>query len=356
MNSFFQSNKFDKKIIKSKVPWVDKYRPKKLDDIVQQDEIKNILKKSLICGNIPHLLLHGPPGTGKTSTILACCYELYGPKIFDDRVIELNASDERGINVVRTKITDFAKKALCNKDPNYPSPDFKIIILDEADAMTTEAQSALRKIIEEYSSTTRFCFICNYINQIIDPIISRCMKFRFKPIYEENIINKLTEICTKENFTIDKTILKKINSIAKGDARKSIMILQNLKYIYDYKKTLTVHDVNDITGYVSTRIIQKIFNKCLDKKIELKNVIKYVNYLKLKGYSVNSILFTLNDIILNTTKLTDENKGKIFYNMSMTEKKLNDGADEFIQLLNVFSYIVNINKYSSNDFEPIMMM
>jgi replication factor C subunit 2/4 len=350
--SFFESNKFDKKVIKSKVPWVDKYRPKKLDDIVQQDEIKNILKKSLICGNIPHLLLYGPPGTGKTSTILACCYELYGPKIFSDRVIELNASDERGINVVRTKITDFARKSLCNPDKAYPSPDFKIIILDEADAMTTEAQSALRKVIEEFSGTTRFCFICNYINQIIDPIISRCMKFRFKPILEKNILMKLEDICHKENFKLDNTILKNINNISKGDTRKSIMILQNLKYIYDFKKgNITKTDIYNITGYISEKLIEKVFLKCIHKDSKIEDIFKIVDFLKLKGYPVNSILFSLNKIILECKDLNDEVKSKIFYNLSITEKKLNDGADEYIQLTNIFSYIFNLAKYPDNNID-----
>ena len=350
--SFFESNKFDKRVIKSKIPWVDKYRPKKLDDIVQQDEIKNILKQSLICGNIPHLLLYGPPGTGKTSTILACCYELYGPKIFSDRVIELNASDERGINVVRTKITDFARRSLCNPDKNYPSPNFKIIILDEADAMTIEAQSALRKVIEEYSNTTRFCFICNYINQIINPIISRCIKFRFKPILEKNILTKLEEICHKENFKLDKHILKNINSISKGDTRKSIMILQNLKYIYDFKKgNITKNDIYNMTGYISTNIIKKIFMKCICKKSNLDDIFMINDFLKLKGYPVNSILFSLNKIILDSEELNDDMKSKIFYNLSITEKKLNDGADEYIQLTNIFSYIYNLVKYPDNVFD-----
>jgi replication factor C subunit 2/4 len=350
MSSFFESNKFDKKLIKSKIPWVDKYRPKKLDEIVQQDEIKTILKKSLICGNLPHLLLYGPPGTGKTSTILACCYELYGPKIFHDRVIELNASDERGINVVRTKITDFARKSLCNSDPNYPSPSFKIIILDEADAMTTEAQSALRKVIEEFSSTTRFCFICNYINQIIDPIISRCMKFRFKPILEKNIIAKLQEICIKESFQLETLILKKINYISKGDVRKSIMILQNLKYIYDFnKENITENDVHNITGYVSKNLIKKIFIKCSSKDSNLETIMKCVNFISLRGFPVNSVLFTLNEIILEDKTLSDKIKSKIFYNLSITEKKLNDGSDEFIQIMNVFTYISNLVKYPDNE-------
>ena len=145
-----------------KIPWVEKYRPYKLDDIMHQEEIKCMLKNSVKTGNLQHLLLYGPPGTGKTSIILAVARELYGPKLYREKTIELNASDERGINIVRNKIRRLAKAANDSADPDYPSPPYKIIILDEADAMTTEAQSALRKTMEDHSNITRFCFICNY--------------------------------------------------------------------------------------------------------------------------------------------------------------------------------------------------
>jgi replication factor C subunit 2/4 len=350
MDNFFNTNKFDRKTIHSKVPWVDKYRPKKLNDIIQQDEIKTILKNLLISGNIPHLLLYGPPGTGKTSTILACCNELFGPINFNNRVIELNASDERGINIVRTKIIDFAKKSLSNSDKNFPSPSFKIIILDEADAMTVEAQSALRKIIEDYSNTTRFCFICNYINQIIDPIISRCMKFRFKPILKKNIILKLQDICNKENFIINNKYLKLINNISNGDSRKAIMILQNLKYIYDFNNnSITKKDIYNITGYVSVRLLNKILLICIDKNTNLNDILNIVDKFRLKGYPINSILNSLCINILNSEYFNDIQKSDIFFNISICEKKLIDGADEYVQIVNIFTYIYNIIKYPNNN-------
>lgn len=185
------------------VPWVDKYRPQKLADIVYQDDVIKMLNNVLETGNLPHLLFHGYPGTGKTSTILAIARELFGSKKFKERVIELNASDERGINVVRHKIVTLAKSAVSAKDPNYLCPSYKLIILDEADAMTTEAQSALRKTMEDNSDVTRFCFICNYINQIIDPITSRCVKFRFKPICAKVMSVKL-KISQKWNIWISR--------------------------------------------------------------------------------------------------------------------------------------------------------
>jgi replication factor C subunit 2/4 len=163
---------------------------------------------------------------------------------------------------------------------------------------------------------------------------------------------KLEDICEKESFNLDKNILRKINDISKGDTRKSIIILQNLKYIYDYKNgNINKNDIYNITGYISEKLIKKVFQKCIDKNSKLEDIFKIVDFLKLKGYPVNSILFNLNKVILDSKELDDDKKSKIFYNMSLIEKKLNDGADEYIQLTNVFSYIFNLVKYPENKIE-----
>jgi replication factor C subunit 2/4 len=330
--------------MKNKIPWVDKYRPKNISEIVNQDHVVNLLKDSLQTGNLPHLLFYGPPGTGKTSTILAFAYQLFGPNIVGSRVMELNASDERGINVVRYKINTFAKIALSNSDPNYPSPPYKLIILDEADAMTTEAQSALRKVMEEYSSVTRFCFVCNYITQIIDPIASRCMKFRFKPIDNHNMMNKLSTIAQNEKLSMDPNALSVIGEIVKGDVRRGIMTLQNLKYINNYKKIITVNDIYNITGYIPTDYIKPLLSICFNEKSTVEHMQKAVAKLRRMGFPVSSILEQIKINIIASNKLNELQKSMIAIQLGMTEKRLLDGSDEYIQLSNVFSYILGVYK------------
>lgn len=271
--------------------------------------------------------------THNTSSILAVAMELFGPKKFNERVIELNASDERGINVVRNKILTIAKSAVGSDDPKYLCPPFKIIILDEADAMTTEAQSALKKPIEENSNITRFCFICNYIDQIIEPIRSRCVKFRFKPLDCESICNKLIDISVNEKMIINNDAIKLIATISNGDMRKAIMLLQNLNYL---NKHIDVNDVYEISNIVPITEISRIINTCLSQ--DLMAIQAMANNIILKSFPLNQLLSQLTEYVVNSN-LDDKAKSIICINISETQKKLNDGADEYLQLLNVLVYI-----------------
>ena len=177
------------------------------------------------------MLFYGPPGTGKTSTILALAKELYGPEMFKSRVLELNASDERGISIVREKVKDFARMQLSNPPPQYedryPCPPYKIIVLDEADSMTQDAQSALRRTMETYSKITRFCLICNYVTRIIDPLASRCSKFRFKVLDQGNAKARIEEIALKENVKLAFGVADSLIKCSEGDLRKAITFLQS---------------------------------------------------------------------------------------------------------------------------------
>jgi replication factor C subunit 2/4 len=328
--------------IKNKVQWVDKYRPKKLSQIIQQDEIIRVLNDSLKTGLLPHLLLHGPPGTGKTSTILSFAMELYGPKIFSNRVLELNASDERGIGVVRNKIITFAKSALGNNDPNYPCPPYKLIILDEADSMTVEAQSALRAVMESRSSITRFCFICNYVYQIIGPIASRCMKFRYKSITSDIMKSKLKNIMKKEKFNLGEDIMEKIIELSKGDIRSGITTLQYLKYIHNHYGQVKMKDIYETTNYLQLDLIEKLWNVIIRDDIMV--IRKETLILKQSGYSVISIFEKLLYFIIKDKILSDTQKSSISSLISCTEKRLIDGSDEFIQLFNVLVHINGVYK------------
>ena len=211
--------------ILSNLMWVEKYRPIKLEQVINQKEIVNGLK-NLIKNpyEIPHLLFAGPAGVGKTTTALCIARELLGED-WQRNTLELNASDERGIKMVRERVKEFAavmKLATDTKD----DVSFRIIILDEADEMTSEAQTALRRIIEDSSKTTRFIIICNYLSQIIEPIQSRCVVFRFMRLAKEDVIGYLKMICEKEGVKYEEKALSQIYGATSGDLRHSINILQ----------------------------------------------------------------------------------------------------------------------------------
>jgi len=210
----------------SNLMWVEKYRPFKLDDIVNQKEIieslKNLMKES---AEMPHLLFTGPAGVGKTTTALCMSRQLLGEDWKRD-TLELNASDERGIKMVRERVKEFAA-VIKIRTTERDERKFRIIILDEADEMTSEAQTALRRIIEDSSETTRFVIICNYLSQIIEPIQSRCAIFRFKRIEKDTVEDHLKWLCKKEGIKYDDKGISQIFDSTNGDLRHSINILQS---------------------------------------------------------------------------------------------------------------------------------
>lgn len=257
----------------SSLPWVEKYRPQTINDIIGNDEIKiilnNILKNKI---EMPHFIFCGPPGNGKTSTILAFAHELYGDT-FKYNVLQLNASVNNGIDTVRNIIMNFIKnKAKSNKN----NINYTLIILDEADTLTSDAQTSLRKIMEVNAATTKFCIICNYINKINYPIISRCIPIYFKSLPSDCIKQQLIRISQEEKLGFTDDIINSIIDTGKNDMRKSIGLLQNLKYYYinSYKITpQLVYDINydiavDSVLQLYTELKEKPISYCLNKIID----------------------------------------------------------------------------------------
>jgi replication factor C small subunit len=199
--------------------WVEKYRPRKLSDVIGQKAIVERLESYVRTKSMPHMLFAGPAGIGKTTCAIALARELYGDD-WHGNLIELNASDERGIDIVRGKIKDFARAATIGQD------DFKIIFLDEADSLTNDAQAALRRTMERYTQTCRFILSCNYSSKIIEPIQSRCAVFRFKPLTEADVKVYLMRIASAEVFEVKQDGLDAITSLAAGDLRKATNVLQ----------------------------------------------------------------------------------------------------------------------------------
>lgn len=213
------------------LPWVEKYRPDTLDDVSGHRDILATINKFVEVSRLPHLLLYGPPGTGKTSTILALARKIYGTRNMRQMVLELNASDDRGIDVVREQIKTFAstKQIFSSMPKTGDTPSlagFKLIVLDEADAMTAVAQMALRRIMEKYTANTRFCIIANYTHKLSPALLSRCTRFRFSPLKEQDIRRLVDLVIEKEDIRIEPEAVDSLVRLSKGDMRRALNVLQ----------------------------------------------------------------------------------------------------------------------------------
>ncbi|KAM4059505.1 ATPase family associated with various cellular activities (AAA) domain-containing protein [Hirsutella rhossiliensis] len=336
-------------------PWVEKYRPKTLDDVTAQDHTVTVLQRTLQASNLPHMLFYGPPGTGKTSTILALAKELYGPEMIKARVLELNASDERGISIVREKVKDFARMQLTNPPPSskskYPCPPFKIIILDEADSMTQDAQSALRRTMETYSKITRFCLICNYVTRIIDPLASRCSKFRFKSLDQGNTKRRLEDIARAEGVLLEDGAVESLIKSSDGDLRKAITFLQSAARLVGAetspkdddeqmdvdKKPVTVKVVEDIAGTIPQWTIDSLVKAMRPRGAgeTYQAVAKLVEEMVADGWSATQVVTQLYQALTTDESIPDIQKNKIVLIFSEVDKRLVDGADEHLSILDL---------------------
>ncbi|EEP82791.1 activator 1 37 kDa subunit [Uncinocarpus reesii 1704] len=348
-------------------PWVEKYfsRPKTLDDVAAQDHTVTVLQRTLQASNLPHMLFYGPPGTGKTSTILALSKSLFGPKLYRSRILELNASDERGINIVRDKVKNFARTQLSHPPPQdseyrkqYPCPPFKIIILDEADSMTQDAQAALRRTMERFSKITRFCLVCNYVTRIIDPLASRCSKFRFKTLDGSAAGGRLEEIVKAEKLRVDDGVIDALIRCSEGDLRRAVTYMQSAARLVgsglagksgkdeggdeempdaDSSGVITVQNVEEIAGVVPDNVVNRLIDAMQPKKggSVYEGVAKVVTDIVADGWSAGQILSQMYQATVFNESIPDIQKNDIVMIFSEFDKRLIDGADEQLSILDL---------------------
>ncbi len=305
----------------SELLWAEKYRPKTLDEVINQKEIVERLKKFVAERNIPHMLFAGPPGTGKTTVAHALAHDLYGEN-YRQYMLELNASDERKIEVIRTKVKEFARSKVVGE------VGFKIVLLDEADNMTSDAQQALRRLMELYSANTRFILTANYPSKIIEPIQSRCAVFRFTALKKEDVVPRLQYICQNENLKCRERALEVIYELSEGDMRRAINILQSAAALGE----VTEEVVYKVVGLAHPREIREMIQLALagnflEARKKLRDLM--ITY-GLSGLDV--IKQVHREIFSSDLKIPEDLRVMIADYAGEIQFRLVEGADDEIQL------------------------
>jgi replication factor C subunit 2/4 len=301
---------------------------------VHNVEVVKALRAAVASGSMPHLLLYGPPGTGKTSTVLALARELFGGRV-RDCVLEVNASDDRGIDMVRKKIRKFAMA-------DVVAGTFKLVVLDEADCLTPDAQSALRCLVEKATPTTRFCFLCNYSTKIIDPLASRCAKYRFAPIPATAMGPALDAMARAEGLLdLDPEVLRLCMNKCQGDMRRTITCLQAM---CAGGSVPTLDCVQDALGLVPALAMDSLWH-CILVPVQTYLLHEQVQGLVLGAYSLASILDALLDLVLaaDSDDLDDRKKAAMCQVLAEADKRVCDGCDDGLQLLHVATALRSIS-------------
>ncbi len=312
--------------------WAEKYRPSKLSEIINQKHVVERVKAFVKENNIPHLLFAGPAGTGKTTCALAIAHELYG-KDWRSNVLELNASDTRGIDTIRGQVKDFARTK------SLSEVGYRLIILDESDALTPEAQQALRRTMENYTNVSRFCLICNYSSKIIEPIQSRCAVFRFKVLNEADIKKFVERIVEGENLKITDDATNAIIYLSEGDLRKVANLLQTSATL---KEKITEDVVYDVASKAKPTDVKEMIELALNGKF--MDARKKLQELILRqGLAGTDIIAEIHRQIYSLD-IPEETKVRLIEKCGETEFRLSEGGSDLIQLESLLAQFLLFSK------------
>ncbi len=300
--------------------WIEKYRPKKFSDIKGQDDIVQKIKAFVEQKNMPHLLFVGPAGVGKTSLSLVIAKKIFG-EAWKSNFLELNASDERGIDVIRHKVKDFARTRAIGDVP------FKVIYLDECDALTKEAQQALRRTMENYTQTTRFILSANYSSKIIDPIQSRCTVFRFKSLEEKDVINIVDHIAEKEGLKVDEKAKKALYEVSEGDCRRVENILQSCAAL---GKEITDENIFSMASVARPKEVKEFLGLAIENKFILARE-KLLDTMLRYGISGIDMIKQIQKEIWDLN-IDDKDKVRLADKCGEIEFRMTEGSDEYLQL------------------------
>jgi replication factor C small subunit len=299
--------------------WTDKYRPDSLEEITGQQDIVSRLSAFVDEGSIPHLMFTGPAGTGKTTSAMAVAKDLYGDE-WRQNFKETNASDDRGIDVVREEIKDFARTKPVDAD-------YKIIFLDEADALTTDAQQALRRTMEQYSDNARFILSCNYSSKIIDPIQSRCALFRYNRLEESEVREYVSKVSSHEDFTVSDEALDAILRVASGDLRRTTNILQTVAL---RKDEVDEEDIYTAAASLRPDEINEILEKALNQEfMDARNQLS--DLMIDRGLDGKDVIDAIHREVLDLD-ITDDKKMKMIENLGEYQFRIVQGGSNDIQI------------------------